>query len=162
METPKDKTATCLWFATQAEEAAQYYVGLIPNSRIVEVSRYLEGTPLPEGTALSVDFELDGRRYCALNGGTEIPFTDAVSIQLFCRDQAEIDHYWDALTADGGTEVQCGWLKDKYGLSWQVVPEDINRLFAGPDPVATKRVWDAMMPMRKLDIAALEAAYAGS
>jgi len=126
------------------------------------VSRYVEGAQLPAGTVLTVEFELDGRRYTALNGGEDIPFTDAVSIQIYCKDQAEIDRYWDALTADGGAGGQCGWLKDKYGFSWQVVPEDINRLFAGPDPVATKRVWDALMPMGKLDVAALEAAYAGS
>ncbi|GAA3673176.1 VOC family protein [Arthrobacter ginkgonis] len=166
METPKDKTAPCLWFATQAEEAARFYVGLIPNSRIVETSYYIQDQPiqdqpLPAGTVLTVEFELDGRRYTALNGGPEFTFNEAVSIQLYCEDQAEIDRYWDALTADGGQESQCGWLKDKYGLSWQVVPRKINSFFISEDSAAVKRAWDALMPMRKLDLAALEAAFDG-
>ncbi|WP_149955159.1 VOC family protein [Zafaria cholistanensis] len=161
METPKDKTAPCLWFATEAEEAARFYVGLIPNSRIVETSYYIEGQHLPAGTVLTVEFELAGRRYTALNGGPGFTFSEAVSIQLYCEDQAEIDRYWEALTADGGQESQCGWLKDRYGLSWQVVPRQISAFFTDSDPAAVKRAWDALMPMRKLDLAALQAAFDG-
>ena len=158
METPKDKTAPCLWFAAEAEEAAQFYVGLIPDSRIVETSYYIEGQHLPAGTALTVEFELGGRRYTALNGGPEFTFSEAVSIQLYCEDQAEIDRYWEALTADGGQESQCGWLKDQFGLSWQVVPRRLVELLADPDPGRSTRAMQAMLQMQRIDVAEVERA----
>ena len=151
----------CLWFDTQAEDAASFYVSVFPNSRILETSRYPEGAPKPAGTVLTVDFELNGQRMQALNGGPEFTFSEAVSLTIECESQAEVDTYWSKLTADGGEESQCGWLKDKFGFSWQVVPARVSEMMATKDPAAFKRVFDAIMPMRKLDIATLERAYAG-
>lgn len=145
-----------LWFATEAEEAATYYVSIIPNSRIVNVMR--QG---PNGPVIAVDFELDGQRFSALNGRPPgFTFTDATSFAIDCATQEEVDRYWNAL-ARGGTEGQCGWLKDRFGVSWQVVPNVLPKLLGDPDPAKAQRVFQAMMPMKKLDIAALERAARG-
>ena len=139
------RTYPCLWFDTQAQEAAEFYTSLFPNSRIVTVARYPEGTGDRVGEVLTVSFELDGARYVALNGGPEFTFDEAISITIDCKDQAEIDHYWDALTADGGEEGPCGWLKDRFGLSWQVVPENwdeiaSSKVNSGP-PLSAVKGW---------------------
>jgi predicted 3-demethylubiquinone-9 3-methyltransferase (glyoxalase superfamily) len=158
------KITPFLWFDTQAEEAANYYVSLFPNSKITEVARYPSDSQPPAGPpgrVMTVSFELDGQAYTALNGGPHFTFTEAVSFMVHCADQAEVDRYWDALIADGGKPVQCGWLKDKYGLSWQVVPRALIRLQQEGTPEQVGRMFAAMMPMVKLDVAALEAAFNG-
>ncbi|MFD9902969.1 VOC family protein [Streptomyces sp. NPDC059063] len=147
-----------LWFDTQSLEAAEFYVSVFPNSKVTNVSYYGEGAPRPAGTVLTVDFELDGQPYTAINGGPEFTFDEAISLSIACADQDEVDHYWSKLTADGGAEGQCGWLKDKYGLSWQVVPDGLGALIADPDPARAQRAMQAMLTMQKLDIAALRAA----
>ncbi|WP_030559060.1 VOC family protein [Streptomyces aureocirculatus] len=144
-----------LWFDTQAEEAAQFYVSVFPNSEITRVSYYGEAGPRPAGTVLTVEFSLDGQPCTAINGGPEFTFDEAVSFAIDCADQKEVDHYWERLTADGGQESQCGWLKDKYGLSWQVVPAELGRLLADPDPARAQRAMAAMLKMQKIDVAAL-------
>ncbi|MEX5303729.1 VOC family protein [Kocuria sabuli] len=151
----------CLWFDTEAQEAADFYLTVFPNSRITETTEttyYGEAGPRPADMVLTVEFELDGHPFTALNGGPEFSFTMAVSFQIDCTDQAEVDRYWDALTADGGQESMCGWLEDKYGLSWQVVPRRLLELLADPDPGRAQRVLAAMTPMRKIVITELEAA----
>jgi predicted 3-demethylubiquinone-9 3-methyltransferase (glyoxalase superfamily) len=148
----------CLWFDGQAEEAAQLYTSVVRNSRIVEVSRAGQG---PDDPALTVSFDLDGQPFVALNGGPQFSFTEAVSFQIACVDQAEVDHYWSALT-EGGEESRCGWLKDRFGLSWQIVPAVLPGLIGGEDAAGAQRALEAMLGMRKLDIAALEAAYRGA
>jgi predicted 3-demethylubiquinone-9 3-methyltransferase (glyoxalase superfamily) len=147
-----------LWFDTQAEEAANFYVSLFPNSKITSVSRFGEGAPGKPGAVMSVDFELDGQRISALNGGPMFNFTEAVSFMIDCADQAEVDRYWDALVADGGNPSQCGWLKDRFGLSWQVVPTRLHELLGDPDKGRAQRAMGAMLKMVKLDIAKMEAA----
>ncbi|RYY97195.1 MAG: VOC family protein [Chitinophagaceae bacterium] len=144
-----------LWFNGQAEEAAQFYTSIFPNSGIGSISR-----PDPQGPALVVPFSLDGKPFLALNGGPQFSFTEATSFVISCQNQEEIDHYWSRLTEGGGTPSRCGWLKDRYGLSWQVVPAQMGALMTDPDPVKAQRVMAAMMKMDKLDIAALEAAKA--
>lgn len=151
----------CLWFADQAEAAVNFYVSVFDNSTIVETARYGPGAPLPEGTVLSIDFELDGNRMQALNGGQDFPFTEAISLSVAAKDQAEVDHLWDALTADGGEPGRCGWLKDKYGLSWQVVPDALGPLMSDADPARVNRVMQALLGMDKLVVAELQAAYDG-
>ena len=146
-----------LWFDTEAEEAANFYVSLFPNSRIVNVSHYTEAGPREAGMVMTVEFELDGQRFVGINGGPEFTFDEAVSFQIDCETQDEVDSYWERLT-DGGEESQCGWLKDRYGLSWQVTPAGIEELFADPDPARAERAMQAMLGMRKLDLAALQAA----
>lgn len=146
-----------LWFDTQALEAAQHYVAVFPNSRITDVSHYSDAGPSPAGTVLTVDLELDGQRFTAINGGPEYTFNEAISLLIECADQAEVDHYWSALT-EGGEEVQCGWLEDRYGLSWQVVPAGLTALLTDPDEGRRGRTMKAMFGMKKLDLAALEAA----
>lgn len=146
-----------LWFDTQAEEAAQYYCSIFPNSRITRTIRYTDAGPGPEGSVVTVEFELDGQPFVGINGGPAFTFTEAVSLQIDCRDQAEVDHYWDALT-DGGEEGQCGWLKDRYGLSWQVVPAELIDLLDDPDRARAARATKAMYEMRKIDLAACKAA----
>ncbi len=157
------KLTTCLWFDGRGEEAARFYVSLFPGSKLGKVTPYPEGTPspLPVGSAMTVEFELCGAPFLALNGGPEFKFTEAVSLQIHCKDQAEVDRYWNALTADGGEESVCGWCKDRFGFSWQVVPEVLPKLMADPDRDRANRATAAMMGMRKLDIAQLEAAAAG-
>ena len=148
-----------LWFDTQAEEAANFYVSIFKNSKILNVSRYGEGGPGPAGQAMVVAFELNGERFEALNGGPMYTFSEAISFRVDCRDQAEVDYFWDALAA-GGQTSQCGWLKDRYGLSWQVVPAALPGILSNPDPAKARRATEAMLKMTKLDIAALEAASA--
>lgn len=150
-------TRPCLWFDNQAEEAAEFYTSVFPNSKITEVSRYGPDSPMPEGTVLTVAFELDGREFVALNGGPMFTFSEAVSFQVDCKDQDEVDYYWSALTA-GGEESQCGWLKDRYGLSWQIVPTDVIALIRDADPARAQAATQAMFTMRKIDIAALHKA----
>lgn len=150
-----------LWFDHQAEEAARFYVSVFPNSRITEIVRYGAAGPGSEGGVMTVAFELDGVRFVALNGGPHFRFTEAVSFVVNCETQAEVDAYWDKLLADGGAPSQCGWLKDRFGLSWQIVPVALPALISDPDPEKARRATAAMMKMVKLDLAALEAAHAG-
>jgi predicted 3-demethylubiquinone-9 3-methyltransferase (glyoxalase superfamily) len=156
------KISPCLWFDGQAEEAAAFYTATFPDSQITGISRYGENMPYPEGTALLVEFTLFGQGHQALNGGPHFSFNEAVSLSISCKDQAEIDRYFDALTADGGSPGPCGWLKDKYGLSWQLTPEPFITILKSGDKDAVARGMAAMMTMQKLDIAALEAAAAGT
>lgn len=156
-----EKITTCLWFDTQAEEAAEFYVSVFEQSRILNVSRFGAGGPGPAGQAMTVHFEIAGRIFMALNGGPAFSFSEAVSFVIDCVSQEEVDRYWAALT-DGGSEGRCGWLKDRYGVSWQVVPTVLGQLLGGPDPEGSRRATEAMLGMRKLDIAALQKAYAGS
>jgi predicted 3-demethylubiquinone-9 3-methyltransferase (glyoxalase superfamily) len=157
-----DKITPCLWFDGQAEEAARFYTSLFPNSRVDAVHRSPADTPSgPRDTVLTVDFTLDGRGYIALNGGPDFTFTEAISLSIDCDDQAEVDRYWEALVADGGEHSVCGWLKDRFGLSWQVVPRRLTEMYANPDRAAAGRAMEAMLEMTKLDIATLERAFAG-
>jgi predicted 3-demethylubiquinone-9 3-methyltransferase (glyoxalase superfamily) len=151
----------CLWFDGQAEEAARFYVSVFPNSRVLSVNPAPEGTPDGSaGDALTVEFELDGVRFTGLNGGPHFHFSEAISFQIDTADQAETDRYWDALLADGGEESVCGWLKDRFGLSWQVVPRRLQELMTDADPGRSSRAMKAMLQMRRIDIAAIEAAAA--
>jgi len=149
-----------LWFDTEAEEAAAFYVSVFDNARIVNVTHYTEAGPRPAGTVMTVEFELDGQRFVGINGGPQFTFSEAVSLAITCKDQDEVDRYWEKLT-EGGEEGPCGWLKDRYGLSWQVVPEGMDELFADRDQTRVQRAMQAMFGMRKLDIAALRAAADG-
>jgi len=148
----------CLWFDTQGEDAANFYVSVFPNSRIVAVNRYGEAGPRPAGTVMTVDFELDGQPYVALNGGPGFTFNEAVSFQIDCADQDEVDYYWTALSA-GGEEGPCGWLKDRYGLSWQVIPTLLTRLITDPDQAKSQAAMKAMLGMKKIVVDELQAAY---
>lgn len=150
-----------LWFDTQGEEAAAFYCSIFPNSEIRGVSHSTDAGPRPAGTVLTVDFVLDGQPFTAINGGPQFTFDEAVSFLVECEDQAEIDYYWERL-GDGGAEGQCGWVKDRYGLWWQVVPHDMAAVMSDPDPARAQRVVEAMLQMRKLDVAALRAAAAGT
>jgi predicted 3-demethylubiquinone-9 3-methyltransferase (glyoxalase superfamily) len=153
---------TCLWFDDQGEEAARYYTGIFKNSSISRVNRYTSAGPGPEGAVITVEFELNGQKFVALNGGRQgFGFNEAVSIMVECADQAEIDYYWDHLS-QGGEEVACGWLKDKYGFRWQVVPSAFFAMASDPDREKAARVMSAMFTMKKMDLAALERAYNGS
>jgi predicted 3-demethylubiquinone-9 3-methyltransferase (glyoxalase superfamily) len=152
---------TCLWFDNQGEEAAHYYMGIFKDSRLGRVQRYTSAGPGAEGTVATVEFELNGQKFLALNGGPMYQFNAAVSIVVECADQPEIDYYWDRLS-DGGQEVACGWLVDKYGLSWQVVPTRFLDMVTGADQEKAARVTAAMLTMKKFDMAALERAYAGT
>jgi predicted 3-demethylubiquinone-9 3-methyltransferase (glyoxalase superfamily) len=153
--------APCLWFAREAEEAARFYVSLLPESRIDRVQRNLADTPSgPAGSALMVAFTLAGRSFLALNGGVPATPSHAVSFAVDCADQAEVDRLWDALT-EGGAPERCGWLKDRYGISWQIVPAALPRLLGDPDPARAARALQAMLGMTKIDVAALERAAAG-
>ncbi|WP_150309012.1 VOC family protein [Planctomonas psychrotolerans] len=147
-----------LWFDGQAEEAAMFYVSVFDNSAITGVSRYGEGAPMPAGTALTVDFTLDGLEFHALNGGPQHSFTEAVSFSVVAESQERIDYFWSALTADGGEPGRCGWLTDRFGLSWQVVPPVVTELLTDSDPQRAARVTEALMRMSKIDIAQLVAA----
>jgi predicted 3-demethylubiquinone-9 3-methyltransferase (glyoxalase superfamily) len=155
------KIVTFLWFDNQAEEAANFYVSIFNNSKIVSLSRYGEGSPGPAGSVMVVVFELDGQQFMALNGGPIFHFTEAISLVVNCETQAEVDNLWDKLLSGGGQPSRCGWLKDKYGLSWQIVPTALGKLMSDPDPEKSKRVTQAMLQMVKLDIAKLEQAYRG-
>jgi predicted 3-demethylubiquinone-9 3-methyltransferase (glyoxalase superfamily) len=151
------KTIACLWFDGQAEQAAAHYTSIFPRSSITEVTHYLADMPGPEGSVLTVSFDLDGQEYVALNGGPQFTFNEAISFQIICADQDEVDHYWDRLT-DGGEEGPCGWLKDRFGVSWQVVPKRLLEFMSDPDPARAKRAATAMLAMRKIDIAEIESA----
>jgi two-component system sensor histidine kinase QseC len=155
-----DKIATCLWFDGNAEEAVKFYTGIFSNSRIDDVMYYGEAGPGKAGSVLSMTFHLDGREFIALNGGPQFTFTPAISMFVKCETQAEVDTLWDKLLAGGGTPVQCGWLTDRYGISWQVVPTVLGKMLRDSDPAKANRVMQAMMQMVKLDVTALEAAYA--
>ena len=146
-----------LWFDTASEEAAEFYVSVFPNSKITNVSHYTEAGPRPAGTVLTVDFVLDGQEFTAINGGPEFTFDEAISLLINCADQDEIDYYWAKLT-EGGEEGPCGWLKDRYGLSWQVVPADFNELMNDPDRARAQRAMTAVFGMKKIDVAAVYAA----
>jgi len=148
-----------LWFDGQAEAAANFYVSIFPNSKVVATSRYGDAGPGPKGSVMTVAFELDGLSFTALNGGPMFKFTEAISLVVHCETQAEVDHYWDKLSA-GGQQVQCGWLKDKFGLSWQIVPNALIELVQDKDAAKSQRVMAAMMQMTKIDIAKLRAAAA--
>lgn len=147
-----------LWFDTEAEQAVEFYVSVFDNSRVVAVTHYPEDAPREAGMVMTVEFELDGNPFVAINGGPQFKFDEAVSFEVECETQEEIDYFWDRLT-DGGEESQCGWLKDRFGLSWQIVPKGINEAFADPD--RAYRAMQAMLPMRKLDLATLRAAADG-
>jgi predicted 3-demethylubiquinone-9 3-methyltransferase (glyoxalase superfamily) len=151
-----------LWFDTQAEEAAKLYTSIFKNSKINSVTRYSEAGPGPKGSVMTVEFELDGQPFTALNAGPQFKFTEAVSFVVHCKSQKKVDEYWAKLTAGGGQESMCGWLKDKYGLSWQIVPKALPKLLSNPDPKKAKRVMEAMLKMKKIDIAQLEKAAKGS
>jgi predicted 3-demethylubiquinone-9 3-methyltransferase (glyoxalase superfamily) len=151
------KVTPWLWFDTEGEEAAEFYTSVFPNSRIVEVTRYGSAGPRTEGTVMTVTFDLDGQRIGALNGGSNFKFNEAVSFMVECADQEEVDHYWNALS-EGGEEGPCGWLKDRYGLSWQIVPRALQELLVDPDREKAQRVMGAMLQMGKIDVAELERA----
>ncbi|HEY3798808.1 MAG TPA: VOC family protein [Caulobacteraceae bacterium] len=155
------KVTPFLWFDTEAEDAAKLYVSLFPNSKITNVARYNAAGPGEPGAVMTVSFELDGLPVTALNGGPMFKFTEAMSFWVSCDDQAEVDHYWDALLADGGQPSQCGWLKDRFGFSWQIVPQRLMQLLADPDRAKAARATQAMLKMQKFDLAALEAAASG-
>ncbi|WP_328535424.1 VOC family protein [Streptomyces sp. NBC_00344] len=146
-----------LWFDTESEEAAEFYVSVFPNSEIKGITHYGEAGPRPAGMVLTVDFSLDGQDYIAINGGPEFTFDEAISLMITCADQEEIDYYWAKLS-DGGQEGPCGWLKDRYGLSWQVAPDGMVEILNDPDPARGQRAMKAMLGMKKIDIAALRAA----
>jgi len=154
------KITPFLWYNNQAEEAANFYVSIFKNSKVKNVARYPEGSPAPVGSVMTVEFELDGQEFVGLNGGPNFKFTEAVSFVVNCETQEEVDYFWDKLL-EGGTESQCGWLKDKYGLSWQVTPTILSELFKDKDPQKSKRVMQAMLQMKKMDIETLKQAAAG-
>ena len=149
----------CLWFDTEGEDAAKFYTSVFPNSKILHVARYGSAGPRPEGTVMTVDFELNGQEFMALNGGPEFTFSEAISFQVSCKTQDEVDTYWSRLS-EGGEEGPCGWLKDKYGVSWQIVPTALAELLTDPDPEKSQRVMSAMLKMKKIEIDELERAAA--
>ena len=155
------KITPCLWFDGQAEDAATFYASIFPNSSIGQIARYGSAGPGPEGSVMTINFELEGQEFVGLNGGPEFTFDEAISFQISCADQAEVDHYWNALTV-GGEEGPCGWLKDKFGLSWQIVPTRLIELLEDPDPGRSQRAMACMLGMKAIDIAAVEAAADGS
>jgi predicted 3-demethylubiquinone-9 3-methyltransferase (glyoxalase superfamily) len=155
------KITTFLWFDNNAEEAANFYVSIFKNSKIVSISRYSEGAPGPAGTAMTVNFELDGQEFIALNGGPQFKFTEAISLFVNCATQEEVDYFWSELTADGGQESRCGWLKDKFGLSWQIVPTALGELLGNKDRKKAQRAMQAMLKMKKIDIGELKRAAEG-
>ena len=147
----------CLWFDTEGEDAARFYTSIFPDSKITEVTRYGSAGPRPEGTVMTVDFELDGQAFLALNGGPNFTFSEAISFQVFCESQDEVDAYWSKLS-DGGEQGPCGWLKDRFGVSWQIVPTVLPKLLADPDAAKSQRVMQAMLGMKKIEIEGLEQA----
>ena len=154
----KQKITTYLWFDNQAEEAAKHYTSIFGNSKILNVARYGEAGPGPKGTVMTVTFQLEGQEFIALNGGPHFKFTEAISLLVNCETQKEVDELWSRLAA-GGEEGQCGWLKDKYGLSWQIIPSALFKLLQDPAPEKAKQVMEAMLQMKKIDVARLEQAY---
>jgi predicted 3-demethylubiquinone-9 3-methyltransferase (glyoxalase superfamily) len=156
------KISPCLWFDGDAEEAAEFYTSLLPGSRVDKVNRAAADTPSgPQGSVLSVDFTLAGQQFMGLNGGPEFQFNEAISFSIDCEDQAEVDRLWDALVEGGGEHSVCGWLKDRYGVSWQVIPRRLPELLNGPDPAGAARAMKAMLEMTKIDVAKIEEAYEG-
>ncbi len=153
------KITPFLWFDTQAGEAMEFYTSVFKNSKILNVSRNGDGGPGQPGSVFIATIEIEGQKLMLLNAGPEFKFTEAFSLYVDCKDQAEVDYYWEKLTADGGEESMCGWLKDKYGLSWQIVPQALGRLMGDPDPAKGQRVMQAMLKMRKLDVSLLQAAH---
>jgi predicted 3-demethylubiquinone-9 3-methyltransferase (glyoxalase superfamily) len=151
---------TCLWFDTEGEAAANFYTSIFPDSKIGRIARYSEAGPGAAGAVMTVEFELAGQKFLALNGGPQYTFNEAISLCIPCADQDEVDYYWSSLSADG-KELACGWLKDRYGLCWQVVPTVLIDMIADPDPAKAKRATEAMLTMTKFDVARLQAAYAG-
>jgi predicted 3-demethylubiquinone-9 3-methyltransferase (glyoxalase superfamily) len=157
-----DKISPCLWFDGQAEEAARFYTSLFPNSHVDSVDRSPAETPSgPEGTVLTIEFTLAGRSFIGLNGDDDFKFSEAISMSIDCEDQAEVDRYWEALIENGGEPSVCGWLKDRYGLSWQVIPKQLPQMLNSSDRAAAKRAMEAMLKMTKIEVAELERAYAG-
>ncbi len=154
------KITPCLWFDTEAEEAATFYTSVFESSRIIQVSHYGKAGPRPEGMVMTVSFELEGQEFVALNGGPDFTFNEAISLQVTCEDQDEVDELWARLS-EGGEEGPCGWLKDRFGLSWQIIPTRLNELVTDPDPERSQRAMSAMLDMKKIDIATLERAAAG-
>jgi predicted 3-demethylubiquinone-9 3-methyltransferase (glyoxalase superfamily) len=155
------KLTPFLWFDTQAEEAANYYVSIFKNSKLGKIARYGEAGPGPKGSVMVVEFEIEGQKFIALNGGPQFKFDEAISFVIDCKDQAEVDYYWERLTANGGKPVECGWLKDRFGLSWQVTPRRAIELMTDPNPAVATRVAKAVYSMVKIDIAELERAAKG-
>jgi predicted 3-demethylubiquinone-9 3-methyltransferase (glyoxalase superfamily) len=151
------KITPCLWFDTEGEDAAKFYTSVFPNSKIVDVARYGSAGPRPEGTVMTVSFELDGQQFVALNGGPEFTFNEAISFQVDCKSQDEVDTFWSTLS-EGGEEGPCGWLKDRYGVSWQIVPTVLPELLSDPDQEKAQRVMRAMLNMKKIEIDALDRA----
>jgi len=160
-EDEMQKISPCLWFDTEGEEAANFYTSLFPNSRILEVARYGSAGPRPEGTVMTVSFELDGQEFLALNGGPDFTFNEAISFQVSCETQEDVDRYWSSLS-EGGEEGPCGWLKDRFGLSWQIVPTRLTELLGDPDRDKSQRVMQAMLGMKKIEIPELERAAAAA
>ncbi|MFC9843581.1 VOC family protein [Streptomyces sp. NPDC060223] len=158
---PANGFTTCLWFDGQAEEAVDHYISIFKNSELGRITRYTEAGPGPVGSVVTVEFVANGQKFIALNGGPQFTFNEAISFQIDCDDQEEVDYYWNKLTEGGGEGGPCGWLKDKYGVSWQVVPVRLVEMVVDPDPQKAARATAAMLKMGKLDIAALEKAYAG-
>jgi predicted 3-demethylubiquinone-9 3-methyltransferase (glyoxalase superfamily) len=156
----RQKITPFLWFDTQAEEAANFYVSIFKNSKILSISRYGEAGPRPKGSVMTVAFELEGQKFIALNGGPQYKFTEALSLSVDCKTQEEVDEFWDKLSR-GGEEGPCGWLKDKYGLSWQINPTILGQMLSDPDPKKSKRAMEAMLKMKKIDIKKLQQAYDG-
>jgi predicted 3-demethylubiquinone-9 3-methyltransferase (glyoxalase superfamily) len=154
------KIKTFLWFDSNAEQAVKFYVSVFKNSKVLAVSKYGEGTPKPKGSVMTIEFQLEGQKFIALNGGPHFKFTEAISLLVDCSSQKEVDTFWRKLTADGGQEIECGWLKDKFGLCWQIVPTKLMKLIADKDAAKANRVMQAMMKMKKIDIAGLEKAAA--
>lgn len=157
----KQKITTCLWFDNNAEEAMKLYVSVFKNSKILDVVRYGDAGPGPKGTVMCVTFQLEGQQFMALNGGPLFKFTEAISLFVNCDTQEEVDELWEKLTAGGGAPSQCGWLKDKFGLSWQIIPSALMEMMADKDPARSRRVMEAMLRMTKIDISALKRAYNG-
>jgi predicted 3-demethylubiquinone-9 3-methyltransferase (glyoxalase superfamily) len=157
------KIAPCLWFDGQAEEAAEFYTSILPDSRIEKVNRAAADNPsTPQGDVLTVDFTLCGQQFIGLNGGPDFKFNEAISLSIDCEDQAEVDRYWDALVEGGGEHSVCGWLKDRYGVSWQVIPRQLPEMLNGADKEGAARVMKAMLEMTRIDVARLEEAYEGA
>jgi predicted 3-demethylubiquinone-9 3-methyltransferase (glyoxalase superfamily) len=155
------KITPFLWFDDRLEDAVNFYTSVFPNAKVTNISRYGDAGPLPAGTIMTATFELEGQEFMALNGGPEFTFNEAVSFFVKCENQAEVDSLWNKLMADGGSEQPCGWLKDKFGLSWQIIPNALGQYLGDPDPAKAQRVMQAMLQMKKIDVAALEKAYAG-
>jgi predicted 3-demethylubiquinone-9 3-methyltransferase (glyoxalase superfamily) len=155
------KIRPCLWFDDRIEEAVNFYTSVFPNAKITNISRYGDAGPMPKGTVLTATFELEGQEFMALNGGPRFKFSEAISFVVSCETQAEVDYYWNKLLEGGGREDQCAWLKDKFGLSWQIVPDALVRYLGDKDPKKANRVMEAMLKMKKIVIADLDKAYAG-